>query len=89
MICVYVKNSSKTSDIIENKLKNLCIRFARIPEEQGETGIIRPSITEGGKSYSTRESIFEYLDLLEIEMTQMREISGDACYINPKTGKVC
>ncbi|MBX2843210.1 MAG: hypothetical protein KTR26_15680 [Flammeovirgaceae bacterium] len=89
MICVYVKNSSKISDDIENKLKELCVRFERIPEGKGKEGIIRPSIMEGGSSYNTIESIYNYLDLLESEMTQMREISADACYINSRTGKTC
>lgn len=48
-----------------------------------------PFIQENGTLVTGRERIKKYLDELSAELRQQRMVTGDGCYIDPETGKVC
>ncbi len=48
-----------------------------------------PCIREGDAVISSEEELVKYLDELEYFMNIQKSISSDACFIDPRTGKIC
>ncbi len=48
-----------------------------------------PCICEGDAVISDEEQLEKFLDELEYFMNVQKSISSDACFIDPRTGKIC
>ena len=95
MIVLHRKEEDPLADEIEQKLENLVISFRTETHNGAEShngsgsDQALPQLEEGGQVVSGEENLNEYLDELEQELTLQRSISGDACYLDPETGKPC
>ncbi len=87
MIVLHRKLEGVESDRLEEKLKDLVISYKTESYKSGEAGL--PFIEEDGREYRTEGEIKEWLSELSSELGWQRSLSGDGCYIDPKTGKVC
>jgi len=93
MIILYRAENDLHSDKIEEKLNELVVAFktkivTEIDDaEPSETTL--PYIWEGDNLVNGEENLERYLNELERELHIQRSVSGDACYIDPETGKVC
>lgn len=87
MITLHKKKEHSSSEQLENKLEDLVIAFNSEVHADDEDGL--PYIVEDGQVYRTQEEIKKWLDELTEELNWQRSLSGDGCYIDPKSGKVC
>ncbi|MEX0593749.1 MAG: hypothetical protein WD115_03155 [Balneolaceae bacterium] len=46
-------------------------------------------IMDGREKIEGREAILSWLQVLERELSIQRSVSGDGCYLDPKTGETC
>ncbi|MEX0771618.1 MAG: hypothetical protein WEB89_06475 [Balneolales bacterium] len=88
MITLHRKENDPDSDELEEKLNDLVLAFEAINHSSGDGGPL-PYIEEGEKKVQGEKEIEEWLIGLQDELGWQRSLSGDACYIDPKTGKVC
>lgn len=44
---------------------------------------------DGREKIEGREAILSWLQVLERELSIQRSVSGDGCYLDPKTGETC
>ncbi len=87
MVVLHRNLKGAKSDRLEKKLNDLVISYKTKSYESGEAGL--PFIEEDGKEYRTEDEIKEWLSELSAELSWQRSLSGDGCYIDPKSGKVC
>ncbi|MDZ4701274.1 MAG: hypothetical protein SH809_16300 [Rhodothermales bacterium] len=88
MIELHRAAGSHAGQELEETLRDLCVahRVVTLPEAGDETP--PPFLQEGDRRYAGVD-ILPFLDQLRAELTANRIISGDACYIDPRNGKVC
>ena len=86
MIELYRAAQSESGSAIEETLRELCVAHRVVTVEAGETPL--PYLVEGGRRYAG-EDIPPYLDALRAELMASRIVSGDACYVDPRNGRVC
>ena len=72
---------SPAADAIEETLRDLCVAY----RVAASTSLF---LEEGGRRFSG-DAVRPYLDALSDELRANREVSGDACYVDPRSGKVC
>lgn len=94
MIELHRYNNDEYADKIEQRLEELVLAYKTVthtePNAQtGEPETSLPYLNENGSVISGKEEINSYLRELSTELEEQRSISGDACYIDPKTGEVC
>lgn len=87
MITLHKKNSHPGSKNIEKRLDNLVVAYKEVVHSGDEDGL--PYIDEGGKIYCTEDELDKWFRELEEELNWQRSMTGDGCYIDPKTGKAC
>lgn len=83
------------ADRIQQQLDDMVLAYKTITHEHPETeggkepdaGL--PYFNENGTTYSGKQEITSYLRELSRELNEQRSISGDACYIDPRTGEIC
>ncbi|MBO6585015.1 MAG: hypothetical protein JJ953_02805 [Gracilimonas sp.] len=89
MIKLHRKRQDTASDQLEQQLNNLVISFKKVNyEEEGEQ-IKLPYIEEDGVEFHTEEEIAGWMRDLESQLNWQRSLSGDGCFIDPKSGKIC
>ncbi len=87
MIVLHKKENHKKSKRLEERLKDLVISFKTEVHEEHEHRL--PFIEENERVFSTPEEIDNWLQELTSQLEWHRSLSGDGCFIDPETGKVC
>ncbi len=83
-----IENDSK-SDELEQKLTDLVLAFKTTHHRPGDGKYFRPYIEDGESIISGEKEIEEWILELEAELKWQRSLSGDGCFIDPESGKVC
>lgn len=90
MIEVHRYKTDQFADEIEQILNELVVAYrSEYYDENEKQAVPLPFIKESGKIIQGGDDINEYLADLEKELTWQRSLSGDGCYIDPDSGKVC
>lgn len=94
MIILHHKPNDPFAADIERVLKDLVVAYkTREYDEDAPhdiaTELELPFIQENGTLVTGKERIKKYLDELSAELSQQRMVTGDGCYIDPATGKIC
>lgn len=87
MIELHAIQDDNFSKRLQERLKDLVVAHEIILH--GSDEIERPFIKEGEQVFESKEEIEEWFLQLEKELNWQRSISGDGCYIDPDSGKVC
>ncbi|MEZ4703360.1 MAG: hypothetical protein R2834_23725 [Rhodothermales bacterium] len=87
MIELHRTAGSEAGDALEETLRDLCVAHRVVTVEAGGDPP-PPFLLEGGRRYAGAE-IPPFLDILRAELQANRLVSGDACYIDPRNGRVC
>mgnify|MGYP003108598643 CR=1 FL=1 len=87
MILLHMKEGDQSSMKLKEQLDDLVISYKTEIHGAEEKGL--PYIEESGRVYKGESHIEKWVDELKAELNQQRSLSGDGCYINPETGKVC
>lgn len=78
------------SEEIEEKLQDMVLAYKTFPyDKQPESELPLPCIRENSRLVSGEVEIWKYLEELESELQLQRSVSGDGCYIDPSSGKIC
>jgi len=87
MIKFFRKKEQEQADLIEEQFKNLVLAYqvTILPENDSRNWYI----VDGDNTIEGEFDFEEWFRDLEDELTWQRSISGDACYIDPKSGKIC
>jgi len=85
MIKLIRKETDPKADSIESRFDNLILSYKSEISEDTDL----PKVIDGGTVISGDEEIEKWLRKLEDELSWQRSLSGDGCYIDPKSGKVC
>ena len=85
MIKLLRKSEDPKADDIESRFKDLILSYKT---ELSDGGLL-PKIHDGDTTISGDDDIESWLRELEDELKWQRSLSGDGCYIDPKSGKVC
>lgn len=85
MITLHRHKDDKQAAEIEEKLQDLVLayRVEEMFDDQKE-----PFIEDGGKRVQG-EDLQQWFRELESELNWQRSLTGDGCYIDPDSGKVC
>ena len=86
MIELHRTPSCTQCDAIEATLQELVLAHRVVYVDEGTPA---PVLTEGRHTYATPEAIQRFLAALRAELTFSRELSGDACYIDPDGDGAC
>lgn len=89
MITLYRHTKDPAADKIEKRFKDLVLSYKTKISEKGAGSAELPRIEDGDERISGEEQIEQWLAELEEELTWQRSLSGDGCYIDPKSGKIC
>lgn len=89
MITLIRKPDDPKADEIESRFKDLILAYKTEISEDGSDEDQLPKIRDGETVISGEEEIEKLLRELEADLTWQRSLSGDGCYIDPKTGTVC
>ena len=85
MIKLIRQEEDPKADEIESRFKDLILSYETEISEDNDL----PKIVDGDTTLSDKDEIEEWLRELESELKWQRSLSGDGCYIDPKSGKVC
>jgi hypothetical protein len=88
MIELYRAAGSKAGQELEETLRDLCVAHRVVALAEAGDAIPPPFLQEGSRRYAG-DDILPFLDQLRAELTANRIVSGDACYIDTRNGKVC
>jgi hypothetical protein len=81
-----IRNTDDTkSDDIESRFGDLVLSYKTEISDDDNL----PKIQDGESVISGDKQIESWLRELEDELIWQRSLSGDGCYINPKSGKIC
>lgn len=96
MIELHRYKNDKYADRIQQALDDMVLSYETVvyhkPENKSEPDLPEtslPFLNENGTKYSKEKDIKFFLRELSRELEEQRSISGDACYIDPQTGKIC
>lgn len=89
MITLIRKSDDTKADEIESRFQELILAYKTEICENGPNEEQLPTIRDGESVISGEEEIDEWLRELEEDLTWQRSLSGDGCYIDPKSGDVC
>ena len=85
MIKLIRQDDDPMADEIESRFKDLILSYKTEISEDNDL----PKIVDGDTTLSNKDEIQEWLKELESELNWQRSLSGDGCYIDPESGKVC
>lgn len=85
MIKLFRQADDPKADEIESRFENLILSYKTEISEDNDL----PKIVDGDTTVSGDEEIEKWLRELESELKWQRSLSGDGCYIDPKSGNVC
>ncbi len=89
MITLFRQRDSKEADEIQSRLEQMvAAHHVRSAEEFDGPQEDLPVIDDSGDRYSGSD-IQPFLRKLERELRISRQISADACYVDPHTGETC
>ncbi|CAN5266242.1 hypothetical protein BH23BAC3_BH23BAC3_11700 [soil metagenome] len=89
MIKLHRLTEDPAADKIEERFKDLVLSYKTVLST-GDSGSDKlPRIEDGDDIISGDEQIEHWLRDLEDELKWQRSLSGDGCYIDPKSGKIC
>ncbi len=83
------------ADRLEEKLDDMVLAYKTIVHENpvsqdnDDPDTTLPYFDENGTKHSGEEEIKSYLRELSKELKEQRSVSGDACYIDPRSGEIC
>lgn len=86
MITLYRNKDDEQGGKIEERLQDLVLAYN---VEELEDHQKSPFIEDGGTKVQGEEELEKWFRQLESELNWQRSISGDGCYIDPDSGKVC
>lgn len=87
MITLNKKKDHELGDELQSRLESLVIAFkTEMIDENSEDELF---IVDGGQKISGEENLESWLRQLEAELKWTRSLSGDACFIDPKTNETC
>lgn len=89
MIIFHRKQNDPKSEEIEEKLTGLVLAYETVDHSTSLVEEDVPFIEESGKKITGPKAIEEWLIELEEDLNWQRSLSGDACYVDPKTGEIC
>lgn len=89
MIKLHRKPDDSKADKIEDQFKNLTLAYDTVVIESESERKNLPKIEDGDTTVSGDRKIEEWLIELEADLKWQRSLSGDGCFINPKSGKIC
>lgn len=84
MITLHYHKNDKLSKELKSKLDELSLHYKFVEHDKGTA-----FIEEDSKLIKTPKEIDHWLFSLEQELKWQRSISGDGCYIDPKSGEIC
>lgn len=85
MIHLHYTKGSPKSEALKSRLDALVIRYEL---EEHRNSAETPFIVEDGRTINNSDEIEQWLQQLEQEINLQRSVSGDGCYIHPKSGKI-
>lgn len=77
------------ADEIESRFKDLVLSYKTEVIENGTIRNQLPKIHDGDSVIFGNEEIEKWFQELEEDLNWQRSLSGDGCYIDPISGKVC
>lgn len=86
MITVHGTKDDPETERLIHQLEDLVLSFKTEFHEEAN-GL--PYIEENGKEIRGAKALEEWVQQLESELNWQRSLSGDGCYIDPESGKVC
>lgn len=89
MITLYRKPNDPKADEIEVRFEDLILAYKTEVIEGSSTEENLPKIEDGDTIISGDREIEEWLTKLEADLKWQRSLSGDGCFIDPKSGKIC
>lgn len=89
MITLHRNKEDSAADKIEARFKDLVLSYETILHVEDSGSGKLPRIEDGDNVVSGDSEIEQWLQKLEDELKWQRSLSGDGCYIDPKSGKVC
>ena len=89
MITLYRKPDDPKADEIEGRFEDLILAYKTEVAEGSSTEENLPKIVDGDTTVTGDQQIEEWLTELEADLKWQRSLSGDGCFIDPKSGKVC
>lgn len=87
MITLKKKRNHEFGNELKDRLESLVVAFKT--EDIAESAEDDLYIVDGGKKISGRENLESWLLELESDLKWSRSLSGDSCYIDPKTQETC
>lgn len=76
------------ADQIESRFEDLILSYkTEISDEHNDDNL--PKIKDGDTIIAGKDEIENWLRELEADLKWQRSLSGDACFINPESGKIC
>lgn len=88
MIKLIRKPDDPKADEIESRFEDLILSYKTVISDEHEDDDL-PKIKDGDRFISDEEEIENWLRELEADLKWQRSLSGDGCFIDPKSGKVC
>ena len=85
MITLLRNKNDKTADAVEEKFSDLVLAYRVVINNEIKSLIVK----DGEDQYMPGKDFDNWLQQLELELKTQRSLSGDGCYIDPQTGKVC
>jgi len=85
MIKLIRQKDDPKADAIESRFDDLILSY----KTENSEGPDLPKIIDGETAVSGDEEIEKWLRELEEDLSWQRSLSGDGCYIDPESGKIC
>lgn len=82
------KHDDPFSDKIEERLEEMVVSH-KVQHYPEDTSKELPFLQENERLVAGEEQIKKFLQELGNELREQRMVSGDSCYIDPRTGKIC
>jgi len=94
MIRLYKQADSTVGTAVQEALENLVISHVVVPVEGPTVRIAGkeydlPAIDQSGTIVRGADAVEQYIDELTDEVTADRQVSGDACYLDPDDPTRC
>jgi len=97
MIELFTRKNHPRGQAIKQKFDDLVIayRYHEIDEDNIESAVVLPkdvelpAIKENGSIITGESNQKQHIEELERELKHNRSFTGDACYIDPDSGKLC
>lgn len=89
MIILHRNKDDAKSEELEQKLKDMVLAYKTVHHQSNESDYDLPYIVDGDSIISEEKEIEEWVLKLEAELKWQRSLSGDGCFIDPNSGKVC